>query len=231
MTVIKGYNSGTSAWEPVAVGADITNTLTTKGDLLGRTSSAASRLGVGSNNQVLTADSAEATGLKWATPAAGGMTLISTTSLTGASTINITSIPATYNNLQLVIQNYRPATDGNYVSVRVNNDSTANRYRQITPTDMNAQYTFNSSSWPTLFRGDQSVATGLCIFDFPNYANTTTRKSGTIFGASNDATTPTLVDANFYYLFYNQTSAISEINLFTGDGNFTSGTALLYGVK
>lgn len=70
MTVIKGYNSGTSAWEPVAVGADVTNTLTTKGDLLGRTSSAASRLGVGSNGTVLTADSAEATGLKWATPAA-----------------------------------------------------------------------------------------------------------------------------------------------------------------
>lgn len=47
--------------------------LTTKGDLYAATASATlSRLGVGSDGQVLTADSAQATGLKWA--AAGGGT-------------------------------------------------------------------------------------------------------------------------------------------------------------
>jgi len=45
--------------------------LTTKGDLLVY-GSALSRLGVGSNGQVLTADSAQALGVKWATPTAGG---------------------------------------------------------------------------------------------------------------------------------------------------------------
>lgn len=43
------------------------NTLTTKGDLLTATGAQAySRLGVGTNGHVLTADSAEATGIKWA---------------------------------------------------------------------------------------------------------------------------------------------------------------------
>jgi hypothetical protein len=44
--------------------------LTTKGDLFTFTTVDA-RLGVGTNGQVLQADSAEATGLKWATPASG----------------------------------------------------------------------------------------------------------------------------------------------------------------
>lgn len=49
--------------------------LTTKGDLFA--ASAAStpvRLGVGANTQVLTADSTQASGMRWATPASGGMT-------------------------------------------------------------------------------------------------------------------------------------------------------------
>lgn len=42
-----------------------------KGDILGH-SSVPARVPVGANGQVLTADSAEALGVKWATPAAGG---------------------------------------------------------------------------------------------------------------------------------------------------------------
>ena len=48
--------------------------LTTKGDLYGFSTSDA-RIPIGTNNQVLTADSAQALGLKWATPAGGGKVL------------------------------------------------------------------------------------------------------------------------------------------------------------
>ena len=44
--------------------------LTTKGDILSRTSSALARLAVGTNGQVLTCASGESTGLEWATPSA-----------------------------------------------------------------------------------------------------------------------------------------------------------------
>lgn len=42
------------------------STLTTKGDLLSRTSSAVTRVAVGTNGYVLTADSAQTAGIKWA---------------------------------------------------------------------------------------------------------------------------------------------------------------------
>jgi len=60
------YKYTGSAWEIVGGGSP----LTTKGDLYTYSTTDA-RLGVGSNGQVLTADSAEATGLKWSNPAGG----------------------------------------------------------------------------------------------------------------------------------------------------------------
>jgi len=49
---------------------------TTKGDIITATAAnTPARLGVGSNNQILVADSSTATGLKWATAAGGGATL------------------------------------------------------------------------------------------------------------------------------------------------------------
>jgi len=63
------YYSG-SAW--VSVGGS--SPLTTKGDLY-TYSTADARLGVGTNGHVLTADSAEATGLKWAAAGGGGKVL------------------------------------------------------------------------------------------------------------------------------------------------------------
>jgi hypothetical protein len=56
--------------------AGTTSPLTTKGDLYTRTSSADARLGVGTNGYTLVADSAEATGLKWAAPAGGSATYV-----------------------------------------------------------------------------------------------------------------------------------------------------------
>jgi hypothetical protein len=83
----------------------ITNSMATaidaKGDLVAGTGSDAfSRLAVGTNNQVLVADSSTATGLKWATPAGGKILQVvsastSTQTIISSTTLTDTTITAT----------------------------------------------------------------------------------------------------------------------------------------
>jgi hypothetical protein len=93
-----------TTWELVATSSDpIQKTIVdAKGDLIaGTTSDAVARLAVGTNGQVLTADSAETTGLKWATPAAGGgaLVLISTASPSSVTSVTFDNVfTSTYRN-------------------------------------------------------------------------------------------------------------------------------------
>tara|TARA_R110000868_G_scaffold65361_4_gene195561 strand:- start:338 stop:1186 length:849 start_codon:yes stop_codon:yes gene_type:complete len=93
------YYSG-SAW--VNIGGS--SPLTTKGDLYTYSTTDA-RLGVGTNGQVLTADSTAATGIKWAAPAStSGLTFINSTSFTTSSGVNIDSIfSSTYDNYKIIL--------------------------------------------------------------------------------------------------------------------------------
>jgi len=105
--------------------------LTTKGDVYTFSTSDA-RIGVGANNTVLTADSAEATGLKWATPAGGvskSFTLLNSggTALTGAQTITVSSISG-QQALMLRITGASNATGSSRMYMRINGDTSGSNY-------------------------------------------------------------------------------------------------------
>ncbi len=208
--------------------------LTTKGDIIAATAaSTPSRLASSAvNGDVLQVDTSTATGLKWAAPASGGMTLISTTTMTGASTITVSSIPATYNDLRLVIRNFKPSNDNGRADVRFNGDSNA---RYTGPDYATSQFTrvFGSTEITTGIVGnDNSVANGLTIITIPDYANTTTWKWVQLASFSTDSTTTTSVVWQIQYAVYNQTGAISSVSFVNpAASNFTSGSILCYGVK
>ena len=96
-----------------------------KGDIIAATAAdTASRLAVGANDTVLTADSAQATGLKWATVASGGMTLLASGTLSGTS-VSLTSISQSYENLIIYLRNYNNSGGANDAVLGVNSNTVA----------------------------------------------------------------------------------------------------------
>jgi hypothetical protein len=221
------YYSG-SAWVNIG-GAG--SPLTTKGDLYTYSTTDA-RLGVGTNGQILTADSAEATGLKWASAASGGgMTLLSTTTLSGGTT-TVSSISGDYINLYCEIINFLPATDDARIYVRPNNNSSANTYYNAQIGTADGNYAFNDTTFTLSLGNDNSTATNFTAFNLYNYADTTTWKMISSLSMLNNATNPTTTVAYRSLIgFMDTTSAITSLTFHLSTGNFTSGTVLLYGVK
>jgi len=122
-----------SAWVTKSGGSP----LTTKGDLYGYTTTDA-RVGVGTNGQVLTADSTAGAGVAWATPAAAGLTLITTQSYSATSTVNVNScFSSTYRNYRIYINNSTTGGASDYVQIRL----------RASGTDSSTTYKYNGQTW------------------------------------------------------------------------------------
>ena len=199
--------------------------LTTKGDLYGF-STLDARIPIGTNNQVLTADSAQALGLKWATPTSGGFTLISTTTPTvSTSVVTLSSIPATYQHLLVVTQSLdSTGTTLNSVSVQFNGDTT-------TAYDSNSTGVNQSSA--NIFRIVGTSTGGMGGYmNIYNYATSAVTKffAGQSWSASLDGSTAGGLQN---YGTYRSTSAISSITitLLGGETYLATGSVFLYGLS
>ena len=199
--------------------------LTTKGDLYTFSTSDA-RLGVGANGTVLTAASGEATGLQWATPSSGGMTLLSTTTLSGTST-TVSSINQTYNDLIVIIND--PYINTGSTELRIDPNST-NSISNWSGTFSSSAYTDNTMYAPFYIPTSSTVTNSISVL-INQYANTTYAKPFRYCGNFNGTGSP--VRAINYGGAIVTASAISSLKFTTNNGTstFSGGQVLIYGVK
>jgi hypothetical protein len=223
-----GGTSGT-----VTVTNDMATTITASGDIvIGTGSGTYDNLPIGTTNQVLTADTTVSPyKVKWATPASGGgMTLLNSggTALSGSS-VTISSIPGTYNELVVYVVNFKPSGDGAGFSIRFNGDATANRHGSIT-TFGGSNVAFDATSAFVAADFDSGTATGLLRVVVPQYANTTTWKWVQGSTVVNYYSTPTNAALFMWNGIYNQLDAITSLEFLT-QGTLSGGTVYVYGVK
>lgn len=223
-------NSGGTAPE-WATTADQTP-LTTKGDLFGF-DTADARIPIGTNGHVLTADSTQSLGLKWAAAAGGGaFTLLSTTPFSGTA-VNLTTINSSYKHLYLEWFGLTNATANAYLDMRLNNNSGSvyNTYRAIGAGNSTGAQAEGTSTYlrtvnDNLDRTSSNNAGNMFIY---NYTSSTNYKLAVInFGFRAPSTNNVVITT---CLFLSNT-AVDQVNFFLDNGaSFTAGTVRLYGVN
>ena len=205
----------------------INNTLTTTtGDIIYASSAnTPARLAIGTSGQVLTVSGGIPS---WATSSSGGMTLISSTALSGSS-ITLTSISGSYKSLYLYLRGVQAGSAYNLV---IEPNSTANSAHwggafldNTTPATNGIATTLRLSFYNLMKanNGDNSWS-----LQFDQYASSTAYKPFTMYGGyfSDNSTKQSGIAGGYWF----DTTAITSIKISTSASTFSAGTVDLYGV-
>jgi hypothetical protein len=231
---IEGVTAGTGISGGGTSGTvTVTNSMATaidaKGDLIvGTGADAFSRLAVGATNgHVLTVDSAEATGLKYA--AAGGASpnwaLVSTTATTSGSSISITGLGSYKSILVLATGISFNGTD--QLTVQVNGSSTGNYFQfglRADGTTFNGDGGSNQTLWSMC--GGPAATTMMSSLSLNN-CQTTGFKTGLIIGGDTAAGTGS-VQQNKQIMWANS-ATVSSLTFATFGSSFDAGSIAIYG--
>lgn len=201
-----------------------------KGDIIAATAAdTVSRLAVGANDTVLTADSSTATGLKWATASSGGMTLLSTTTLSGTST-TISGISGSYNSLKILINNVNLSANQIF-RIRLNDEGALATYVGTDgSTASSTTVGFDGAIIANAQQMRASSSSNDFVLQVDDYASSTDFKAWQLYGGYDG--TDVVVYPSFVGGIFKSNTAISSIK-FTTNGivTFNGGTVRIYGVK
>jgi hypothetical protein len=210
-------------------------TLTTKGDIYAATAaSTPDRLGVGTNGQVLKADSTTATGLAWGSAAVtpNGYVLFSTTTMTGANSITVSSI-SNKSSLMIVLYGVGAGVSGSYgdtVDIFINGSTSGYRNAGIQFAGSGSTIITNSGTSKIncfeLSNNTASVGYATCFIDG---ANSTDPKIYEVTGQAVASSGSNQVGYSFGGVYTG--AAVTSIVVKStegGGGNFDAGTMYIY---
>jgi len=209
-----------------------------KGDLIAATAAdTPARLAVGTNGQVLTADSAEATGLKWAPASGGGLIKLAAATFSNVASFNPGSyFNSTYKRYKLIVTAYSSVNNADlWVKFRYSSNSTslsANYYSSYTGRAYTTAAIFgdvsNGSNGMAVGRmSSDSNEVGVWELTFTNIGQGSNSSPGCAFYGLQRASGGGIAGAG-----YAATTAQSwdGIEVIGGSGNFY-GSYALYGLE
>jgi hypothetical protein len=202
--------------------------MTTTGDTIYSSSgSTPARLGIGSTGNVLTVSGGVPT---WAAPAGGGgITLLSTTTLSGAS-VTVSSISQDYQTLYIVVN-----------GITVASGTAAFRFSTNSSTNLLSDYKIDGSvavsreflvSYIQLDDGVQDLGNNtnnVFVITIDNYSSTSMFKTFNIQGLYNGTSSNGRVIFGFGGIASN--TEITSITAATSGNSYNAGTIKVYGVK
>ena len=223
---------GASAIRTLGTSADTTvkslNPGTTAGDLDYYTAATTkARIGIGTNGQVLTSNGSVPA---WATSSAGGMTLISTTTLSGA-TVTLSSIPQTHKDLVVIITGFTANTANNSLRILPNNVNNLAWQTGVRQNSGSAEQYSATVIYPHAFQNTLRTSSDNAMqVLIRNYSSTTG------FKPYNTSHVIVGTDSNYYAgvfggAFMSATAISSLVIDYGGTNTFAGGTVLLYGVS
>lgn len=215
--------------------AGFTSPLTTKGDLF-TWDTGNQRLAVGTNGQVLTAQSAQATGLQWATLATAptGFSLLNAggTALTGAATVTV-NIATPQKQLLVLVDGASSANASAKIAIRVNGITSAD-YTVYGASNTNAS-TYNMGNYDYSNSYSASTAIDLALmtaaadtmggYCFINQADQTGWKMYQSLGATRGNGGTQFISSGFIEM----SAAVTSVSVFSFSGNLDAGTVYVMG--
>ena len=216
------------------------STVTTKGDLIAATASATvSRLGVGTNGQVLTADSTASTGIKWAAASSGptNWTLLNAggTALTGATKITVSFTAP--KQLMVIMVGASSNTARSFLTLRPNDNSGADYsvggiLLQPSNETSNQGIGFYSTgteiSFGTMSNAADTFVNGSFFMDMTDQTGWK-NYSVTAGGGSNGTSQGAQLFAS--QGIYESSSTITSVAVLSSLGNFDAGTLYVLGAN